>query len=359
MKVMSVVGARPQFIKAAVVCRALADVGVEEVLVHTGQHYDRNMSGVFFDELGIPRPKYDLEVGSGGHAYQTGQTMERLEPICKAEKPDSVVVYGDTNATLGGALVAAKLNVPLAHVEAGLRSFDRRMPEEVNRVVTDHLAKWLFCPTQTAVENMGREGVEKGAFLVGDVMYDATLRFRDRAYEKSDVLKRLEIESESYYLVTIHRDFNTDDRFRLSGVVGSLCASKRPVVFPAHPRVVKQLQHFGLLASLRNAPRVRLVDPVSYLDMVRLESAAYGIVTDSGGVQKEAFFLGIPCLTVRPSSEWVETLTGGWNRLVEPDPVEMSMAMDSLERPAVTPVQPFGDGTAGKKIAEILLEGCA
>ncbi len=355
MKVLSVVGARPQFVKAAVVTQALREAGVEEVMVHTGQHYDAGMSEVFFAELGIPAPAHNLGVGSGSHAAQTAGALTGLERLCLSERPDAVLVYGDTNATLSGALAAAKLRLPVAHVEAGLRSFDRRMPEEVNRVVADHLSRWLFCPTATAVDNLSREGITAGVVLVGDVMYDAVLRFGARAAAVSTVLERLRVTPGAFVLATIHRDFNTDAPDRLAGIVNGLLGCGLPVVFPAHPRVRKCLERGGWLARLEAEPRLRLCEPVGYLDMVRLEAAARVILTDSGGVQKEAFFHGVPCVTVRDTTEWVETVTAGWNRLAPAEAGSVAQALLAAGPPAGAHRPAFyGAGDAAGRIADIL-----
>ncbi|MDI6775004.1 MAG: UDP-N-acetylglucosamine 2-epimerase (non-hydrolyzing) [Verrucomicrobiota bacterium] len=354
MKVLTVVGARPQFVKVAMVSRALAVAGIEEALVHTGQHYDETLSRVFFEELGIPAPRVNLGVGSGTHAFQTGEAMRRLEPLCVEQRPDRVLVYGDTNTTLAGALTAAKLHIPVAHVEAGLRSFDRGMSEEINRIVADSLSAFLFCPTETAARNLAAEGIVRGVHNVGDVMIDAALRFGVAARAKSRILDRLGLAEKGFVLATIHRDFNTDERVRLAGIVAGLVACGEQVVFPAHPRVRKQLAAFGLDVEIRESSKVRLIDPVGYLDMIRLEMAARVIVTDSGGVQKEALFHGVPCVTARPSTEWVETVELGWNRLVEPDAETIRTAVAGAKPPARAPPVLYGDGHSAERIAEIL-----
>jgi len=324
------------------------------VLVHTGQHYDDRLSQVFFDEMGIPKPQINLGVGSGSHAWQTGQTMQQLEPVCIERKPDVVLIYGDTNATLAGALVGAKLCIPVAHVEAGLRSFDRGMPEEINRIVADSLSALLFCPTDVAVRNLVREGVTRGVHNVGDVMVDAAMHFGTIARARSRILETLGVREKAFTLATIHRDFNTDSRERLSGIVEGLCACRDTVVFPAHPRVRKQFAAFDLEARIRESSNLRVIDPVGYLDMIRLEMAARVIVTDSGGIQKEAFFHGIPCVTVRPSTEWVETVELGWNRLVEPLTETIRTAVAEAKGPDAAPQAIFGDGHSAERIAEIL-----
>lgn len=326
MKVISIVGARPQFIKCAPVSRELRRVA-REVLVHTGQHYDDSMSGVFFRELGLPEPDYHLGVGSGTHGQQTGEMLRKIEEILLKEQPDVVLVYGDTNSTLAGALAAAKLHLRIVHVEAGLRSYNRRMPEEINRVMTDHLSDLLLCPTETAVENLLLEGVTKGVHLVGDVMYDALLDSVERAKQTSAVLERLGLESGQYLLATIHRAENTDQLSRLEGIMTaflSLADSGRTIIFPVHPRTRKQLKKL----SFNHPERLLMIDPVSYLEMVLLEANAQLIATDSGGIQKEAYWLGVPCITLREETEWIETVDSGWNRLVCADAQSIVKAVE-------------------------------
>jgi len=332
------------------VSRALADAGPEEFIVHTGQHYDEDMSRVFFDEMGVPEPNANLEVGSGTHAHQTGLTMMRLEPVCVGESPDVVLVYGDTNATLAGAVVAAKLKMCLAHVEAGLRSFDRTMPEEVNRVLTDQLSTHLFCPTEVAVRNLAKEGITNGVHNVGDVMFDAVRHFGEMAEERSTILDRLGVKEKGFVLLTIHRDFNTDNYENLAGIMKGVMRSGETVVFPAHPRVRKQLESFGI-ASVLQQSGMHLVPPVGYLDMLKLERSSKLILTDSGGVQKEAFFCAVPCVTVRPCTEWVETVSSGWNRLVSADADQIARAISQVDIPLETPVGIFGDGKSAELVA--------
>jgi UDP-GlcNAc3NAcA epimerase len=310
MQVMSIVGARPQFIKAAPVVKALA-ASHDVVQVHTGQHYDDNMSGVFFRELEIPEPDVHLGVGSDSHARQTAAMLERLEPVMIERNPDCVLIYGDTNSTLAAAIVAAKLVIPIAHVEAGLRSFNRTMPEEQNRVAADHLSRLLFCPTDTAVRNLAAEGVTVGVHQVGDVMEEALVAAAERARTSSSVLHRLGLRERDYMLATVHRAENTDDAGRLRGILDAINAIGDRVVFPMHPRTRRAVERAGWTP----ASTVLIIDPVGYLDMIRLESAALAVLTDSGGVQKEAFWLGVPCVTVRDETEWPETLAGGRNVL--------------------------------------------
>jgi UDP-N-acetylglucosamine 2-epimerase len=348
MKVLSVVGARPQFIKAAPVSRALRKRHVE-VLLHTGQHYDTMMSEVFFDELSIPQPDYNLGVGSGPHGAQTGAMLAGIEEVLLAEQPDAVLVYGDTNSTLAGALAAAKLHIPVGHVEAGLRSFNRRMPEEINRLLTDHVAQWLFCPTKTAVDNLRAEGVVSGVWNVGDVMVDALNYNLALARRCSKALAHLGLEDGGYYLATLHRPRNTDEPARLARILCALGDLGRPVILPAHPRTTRAIE----AARLASPSSVRIVPPVSYLDMLVLESGACRILTDSGGVQKEAYLVGVPCITLREETEWVETVEAGWNQLVGADAAAIRAAIHSPVPQGTRPAL-FGDGRASLRIVRIL-----
>jgi len=363
--ITTVVGARPQFIKAATVSRAIARFNekgggprLRERIVHTGQHYDENMSKVFFDELRIPRPAVDLEVGSATHAVQTARMLERLEQDLVAERPDWVLIYGDTNSTLAGALAAAKLHVPVAHVEAGLRSFNRRMPEEINRVVADCLSRLLFCPTVVAVENLVKEGIREGAHQVGDVMYDSVLFNAALAERSSDVAKRLDLAPKSFYLATVHRAENTDDPARLAGILSAFGRMDRPILLPLHPRTRKTLG-----AGLAKVEKhVRVIDPVPYLDMLALEKGARLILTDSGGVQKEAYWFGVPCVTLRDETEWVELVEAGCNRVVGTDPEKVLGAVGAFEAagaalPAGRPADLYGDGRAAERIVDLLAAG--
>lgn len=337
-RILTIVGARPQFIKAAPVSRALAAAGLTEILVHTGQHFDAAMSDVFFEELDIPKPAHHLDVHSLGHGAMTGRMLEKVEATMLAEKPDLVLIYGDTNSTLAGALAAAKLHIPVAHVEAGLRSFNRRMPEEVNRVVADHLSALLFCPTTTAVTNLAAEGITDGVHAVGDVMYDTTLAAIERARTRSTILERLGLQPGGYAVATIHRAENTDDPDRFARVLAWLAeqAHERPVAMPVHPRTRKLMEARGLAPA-----GVTLLEPLGYLDMTRLAHSAAAIFTDSGGLQKEAYFHRVPCVTLRDETEWVETVEAGWNRL--------------WSQPDYTPrrdIPDYGTGEASRIIAE-------
>ena len=337
-KIISVLGARPQFVKAAAVSRALADQpDLNEVVVHTGQHFDPEMSGIFFRELGVREPAHNLGIHGGGHGAMTGRMMEALEPIFQAERPDAVLVYGDTNSTLAGSLTASKLHLPVAHVEAGLRSFNRRMPEEINRVLSDHVSTVLYCPTSTAVENLAREGITAGVENVGDVMYDSTLHAAARAGEESCILERLGLADGAFAVATVHRAENTDDAAMLARVTDYLRgrADGQAIVFPLHPRTRAAIERSGLsLAGLTVIP------PCSYLDMHRLLQGATIVYTDSGGLQKEAYFHRVPCVTLRSETEWAETVENGWNRL--------------WQGPGYRPrrnIPEYGDGDAAVKIA--------
>ncbi len=353
MKIVSIVGARPQFIKAAPVSATLRQQ-FTEILVHTGQHYDHGMSAVFFQELGIPEPAYNLGIGSGTHGQQTGQMLAAIEAVLLQEKPDWLLVYGDTNSTLAGALAAAKLHIPIAHIEAGLRSFNRAMPEEINRVLTDHCADLLFCPTQTAVDNLATEGIHKGVHLVGDVMVDALTYFLPKAENAPilQVLRQHQIKPHEYILATIHRASNTDSAEALTQVLACLEQSQWSVIWPIHPRTAAALQRFALTPPAN----VHLMPPVGYLEMLALEKNARFILTDSGGVQKEAYILAVPCITLREETEWVETVEQGWNVLTGADADKVKQAL-ARPRPSTTPPPLFGDGAAAAQIAQWLTQG--
>jgi len=400
MKIVTIVGARPQFIKAAAVSKAIQTFNwrgsysgrlsskkrIQEILVHTGQHYDYLMDKVFFEELELPKPNYHLGVGSASHARQTGMMLERIEPILEKEKPEIVIVYGDTNSTLAGALTAAKLNIPVAHVEAGLRSYHRIMPEEINRLLTDHLSTFLFCPTTRAVQNLLKEGIKDGKSKVvkkvGDVMYDSILYYSKLADKKSTILENLNlITSEDsltkkflpgwqtgttrnpqsaicireYYLATLHRAENTDNPKRLKSILKALNEIGRDttVIFPLHPRTKKMMKAYHLFSETQ---KIKLISPVSYLDMLKLEKNAKAIFTDSGGVQKEAYWFRVPCFTLREETEWVETVESGWNILVG---TMMKKIVEEIKhgggrKRTSKRMKIFGDGKASEKIVQIL-----
>ena len=363
MKIVTIVGARPQFIKAAAVSRAIEKHnkksdgdGIAEILVHTGQHYDYEMSQVFFDELRIPTPDYHLGVGSGSHGKMTGAMLEKIEEVLLREKPGCVMVYGDTNSTLAGALAGVKLHTPIAHVEAGLRSFNRQMPEEINRVLTDHVSELLFCPTDQAVVNLGREGITEGVSKVGDVMHDSFLFHKEIAKKTSRILSNLSLNPGTYCLATVHREENTSDPSKLSGILEafrSLATPECPFVVPLHPRTSKALADLGTRSSLGAA--VRFLDPVSYLDMTQLEANAKVILTDSGGVQKEAYFAGVPCVTLRNETEWVELVERGFNSLGGNEAAGICKAFgDMLGRRILLDPDLYGHGNACERIVSIL-----
>jgi UDP-N-acetylglucosamine 2-epimerase len=350
--IFSIIGARPQFIKAAPVSRELRKEH-KEILCHTGQHYDENMSQLFFDELEIPAPDMNLEIGSGPHGRQTGEMLSAIEDALVEHKPDVVLVYGDTNSTLAGALAACKLGVPIAHVEAGLRSFNREMPEEINRVLTDKISHWMFCPTQSAVNHLAVEGISQGVYLTGDVMLDAALHFAALAEKKSNVMKKLGLKPKEYILATCHRPQNTDQKEHLGGIIEAFMHSPVPVIFPAHPRTRHFLHEHGLLFQLQESDQVRMIEPVGYLDMIQLERNALKIVTDSGGIQKEAYFYSVPCITMRLETEWVETVHDGWNVLAGNDRDAILAAMHGFN-PVHERGEHYGDGRASEVIADIL-----
>jgi UDP-GlcNAc3NAcA epimerase len=355
LKVITIVGARPQFIKAAAISRVIRDqyAGIiAETLVHTGQHYDENMSKVFFDDLDIPPPGFNLEISGGTHGAMTGKMLEGIERILLAESPDVVLIYGDTNSTLAGALAAAKLHIPVAHVEAGLRSFNMRMPEEINRILSDRVSTLLFCPTQTAVDNLQREGITAGVHNVGDVMYDVALFYRDAARTKSRIREDLGLHDGAFVLATCHRAENTDSPERLEQILKglSVVARSMPVVLPLHPRTRKIIQDKGLQPLIEP---LTILEPLAFLDMVALEQSAKAILTDSGGVQKEAFFYGVPCITMRDETEWTETVALGWNTLVGASTDAIVDAFSKAAPPA-TAERPYGNGKAAESIVSFL-----
>ena len=356
-KILTVIGARPQFIKASVVSHAIAQTsGLQEVLVHTGQHFDANMSAVFFNELGLQPPAHKLEIHGGSHGEMTGRMLIAIERVLQSEKPDAVLVYGDTNSTLAGALAAAKLHIPVAHVEAGLRSFNMAMPEEINRILTDRISHWLFTPTDAAKVHLEHEGASPHRIAtVGDVMYDVALHHGARVHAEGRILGKLSLAPRSYVLATVHRAENTDNPQRLAAVVAALemVAAQYPVVWPLHPRTRAILRRSGQLENLSRS--IHLIDPVGYLDMVQLEKFAAVVATDSGGVQKEAFFYHVPCVTLRDETEWMELVEAGWNRLVPPlSPEAMSDAVLQAMGTQGADVRPYGTGDAAARIVQRL-----
>jgi UDP-N-acetylglucosamine 2-epimerase (non-hydrolysing) len=351
MKTVSIIGARPQFIKYAPLSKELKKTH-QDALIDTGQHYDYRMNKIFFNELGIPEPDYNLGVGSGTHAYQTGQMLKGIADILERVNPDMVIVYGDTNSTIAGALSAAKLGIKVAHVEAGLRSFDKSMPEEINRVLTDHCSDYLFCPTGTAVDNLKREGVTKGVYLTGDVMVDA-LNFNKEIAERSNILGNLGLTNKQYLVVTVHRVSNTDIQENLEGIANALirlCELGETILFPVHPRTMKVLKTYGLFNRLKEA--VTLTEPLGYLEFLKVLNHAKKVLTDSGGIQKEAYILKVPCITLRENTEWVETVEDGWNILVGAD-TEKTVELARNFEPGHQYSEVFGQG-ACEKIAGIV-----
>jgi len=351
VKIASIIGAGADLIRCAPLSRLLRREN-REVLIHTGQQYDQNLSRIFFDQLKVPVPDYHLGVASEYHGEQTGLMLERVEEVLLEVNPQLALVYGDSDGALAGALAAAKLSIPVVHVEAGLRSFNRRMPEEINRILVDRLSSLLFCPTETAVVNLKREGIVEGVHNSGDVMYDAVLYNLQRAQEVSDILARLDLQPGEYYLVVLHRASNADDPENLHSILKALGQLDLPVVFPVHPRTHKALKRL-MQESQIELPFLRLVDPVSYVDMLLLEKKAKKILTDSGGVQKEAYFLGVACITLRRETEWTETLQGGWNTLAGSDAQAIGRAI-LLDPPRRSRPDVFGDGHAAEKMAALL-----
>ncbi|MBL4938124.1 UDP-N-acetylglucosamine 2-epimerase (non-hydrolyzing) [Clostridium sp. YIM B02515] len=350
MKILTVIGARPQFIKAAAVSKVLRSK-YNEILIHTGQHYDENMSKVFFDELKIPIPDYNLTVGSGGHGVQTGNMLIKLEDIFVKEKPDLVLVYGDTNSTLAGALCASKLLIPVAHIEAGLRSFNMNMPEEQNRILTDHISTLLFTPTTSAVKNLYNEGIKNNIYNVGDVMYDAVKHFTNISKENSSIIDKLDLLKKKFILTTIHRAENTNNISNLKNIIEALNETSKTIVLPLHPRTKKYIESYNLV--LNN--NIKVIEPVGYLDMLNLEMNSEKIVTDSGGVQKEAYFMAKPCITLRNETEWVETVEAGWNIIVGTNKDKISKAIAEFS-PSGIQKNIFGDGNASTEILNKISE---
>ena len=352
MKLITIIGARPQFIKAAPVSHALDEVGIEEKLVHTGQHHDKSMSDVFFDELGIPSPEYNLEIQGGSHGAMTGKMLEAIEEVLLKEKPDKVLVYGDTNSTLAGALAAVKLHIPVIHVEAGLRSFNRRMPEEINRIMTDHVSELLLCTSDVAINHLKAEGISNGVHLVGDVMADINRSTRESLGDVQELLDEYGLEKKNYILMTWHRADNTDEVDRLRSIAKVVNALSETVVLPLHPRTRKALER----EKIPLADHIKVVEPLSYRRMTALMCSTKCVLTDSGGVQKEAYWCHVPCITMRDETEWTETVDVGWNCLVGADEKAILEAVDSFAVQTNHPVL-YGDGYASKRIAELLKIG--
>lgn len=359
MKILTIVGARPQFIKAATVSRAIKnhrDSNLKEIIVHTGQHYDKNMSDVFFDEMQIPQPDYHLGIGGSSHGKMTGEMLARIEEVILSENPDCVLVYGDTNSTLAGALASVKLHIPVAHVEAGLRSFNMRMPEEVNRILTDQVSKWLFCPTETAVNNLKKEGFEHrpqvAIHQVGDVMYDAVLFYQKIAQPTEAIALLLDKFGDKFYLATVHRAENTDDPVKLSSIMNALnqIATQTPVILPLHPRTAKLIQGYAV-------DNITIIDPVGYFDMISLLSNCQAVFTDSGGLQKEAYFFQKPCLTLRDETEWIELVENSFNTLVGAnfDQIIRAESNLNLEKKDYS-LRLYGQGKASQDIVKTLTE---
>ena len=356
MKIVSIIGARPQFIKASSVSKAIRQTKHQEFIIHTGQHYDYEMSRVFFNEMELQEPDVNLEVGSGSHGKQTGEMLIQIEKVLMAEKPGFVLVYGDTNSTLAGALAAVKLHISVAHVEAGLRSFNRKMPEEHNRVLTDHMSEFLFCPTRTAVNNLENEGITRGVHLVGDVMYDAILHYIKLAEKKSDVLERLKLDPKCYALATVHRAENTDDPARLRNIIETLelINKETSVIFPVHPRTKKYLRNLKIKYQ---DLKIKIIDPLPYLDMLILEKNSNLILTDSGGLQKEAYWFNIPCVTLRDETEWVELVELGVNTISGSDRENIYQAYRTMAgKKFDSDPELYGNGKASNLIVEILNE---
>ncbi len=353
MKIATVIGARPQFIKAAPLSRELRKRHTE-VLIHTGQHYDDNMSAIFFRELAIPESDYNLNIGSGSHGAQTGAMLAGIEEILVKEKPDLLLVYGDTNSTIAGALAAAKLHIPVAHVEAGLRSFNRTMPEEINRIMTDHISDLLFVPSESARLQLEKEGLTRGVHNVGDIMYDAVLMFSERARRVSEYPGALNLTHKGYYLCTVHRAENTDNPEDLKSIFATLGSLDRPVLLPLHPRTQARVTSYGICPS----GNIIIVAPFGYLDMLNCIRSAACILTDSGGLQKEAYYLEVPCITLRTETEWKETVDVGWNIVTGTDPDKISRAIDSLNVSSRAHPDLYGNGKSAAGIVSLLDNIC-
>jgi len=355
MKILTIIGARPHFIKAVSFSRYLkSSPDIQEIILHTGQHYDNNMNDNFFSELDIPRPDYNLGVGSNTHARQTAKMMIGIEDIALKEKPDFILIYGDTNSTIAGAIVGAKLHIPVVHVEAGLRSYDREMPEEINRIVSDAVSTILFCPTQIAVNNLKREGIIKGVYNVGDIMFETYLYYKDKAQKTSTILNKLNLKPKEFILCTIHRASNTDNIENLKNIFIGLTNSEEKIILPLHPRTTKKINQNESLKKYIGQ-NIRIINPIGYLDMVCLEANAKKIVTDSGGVQKEAYFNKIPCITLRENTEWIETIEEGVNKLVGVNPKKIKEAINNFHpKEQNYSKNLYGDGKTSAKIIKIL-----
>ena len=362
MKIVSIVGARPQFIKASAICRSIKEFNkepknnIKEVIVHTGQHFYSNMSDIFFKELNIPQPNYNLEISGGSHAEMTSRMMVSIEKVLLKEKPAYVIIYGDTNSTLAAALVAAKIQIPVVHIEAGLRSFNRKMPEEINRIIADRISAINFCPTNEALKNLKNDGLEKNAFVVGDVMYDVSKHFKKIGKTKSSIIEKLNLQNKDFALATCHRAENTDHPERLREILKAFTEinKKMPLFFCIHPRTKKFISKFNLTSYLNN---FSVIEPLSFIDMVMLEQAASLILTDSGGVQKEAFFYKTPCITLRDETEWVETVELGWNQVSGANMDEILNAFNNTDiHKNIKQYEPYGDGFSANKIIQIINE---
>lgn len=355
MKIVTIVGARPQFIKLAPLSKALRE-NHEEILLHTGQHYDLELSSLIFQQLGIPLPDYNLEIGSGTHSSQTGEMLKGIEDVLVKEEPDLVIVFGDTNSTLAGALAAVKLQIEIAHVEAGLRSYNRKMPEEINRIITDHISNILFSPTDSATENLKKEGIVKGVFNVGDIMIDSLLNNIDIANSQSNVLSKLNIDSNKYLLMTLHRQENTENEQDMRQLLDALKGVDEKIIFPIHPRTKVFLRKHGLFKNIEGS-NIQVIRPVGYLDFLKLLGNCRKILTDSGGVQKEAYILKKPCITMRNETEWIETIEDGWNILVGLNGGRVEDAINNFN-PANQQRNVFGIGNSIEKMVNVINENC-
>ena len=360
-QIITIVGARPQFVKAAMLSRAIAlhnqngSDTIKERLIHTGQHYDENMSRIFFSEMGILKPTWQLHCGNSSHGAMTGQMLIEIEKILLENRPDYVVVYGDTNSTLAGALAASKLHIPVVHIEAGLRSFNKAMPEEINRILTDHVSTLLCCPTKTAIEHLKKENIVDGVFHVGDIMYDAAILFSNKAEKESDIMSRLHLKEKSFLLCTVHRAENTDSEKRLTQIIEAflqIATHKTPLVLPLHPRTKQYLEKYNLMEKCRSNSNIIFTEPLGFLDMVMLEKKAFTILTDSGGVQKESYFHQTPCITLREETEWTETVSSGWNQLAGYKTENILHCIE--QNPERHPIDEYGNGDTAQKILGLL-----